>query len=92
MRGEEGVMRGVPLRHPGLARFQGREEMNSKRILHGMIGGLAGGLAFGVTMGMLGMLPLAGHLVYGGILGVVYSLFQVSGSEGEQPAPVARGR
>jgi hypothetical protein len=38
------------------------------------------------------MPSLAGHLVYGGILGIVYSLFQVPGSSREEPAPVAGGR
>ena len=35
---------------------------------------------------------LAGHLVYGGIVGVVYSMFQVSSGEPEEAPAVVRGR
>lgn len=36
--------------------------MNTKSILHGVIGGLAGGVVFGVMMGMMGMLPMIGKM------------------------------
>ena len=50
--------------------------MNTRNLALGMVAGVAGGVAFGVMMVFTGTLSLAGHLMYGGILGASYALLR----------------
>jgi hypothetical protein len=38
--------------------------MNSGNVKYGVVGGVAGGLVFGAMMGMMGMLPMIGKMVW----------------------------
>lgn len=47
--------------------------MQATDLIRGLYGGLAGAFVFGGLMGVMGMLPTVGELIYGATLGMVFA-------------------